>query len=112
MLAALSRLTEVKAFNDEPAFNGAAAQSPVAVVGETKLALHVPIDIGAERSRIGKEIERLRSEIGKAEAKLNNASFVQRAPAAVVEQERQRVAEFKQALRRFEDQQGRLGPSA
>ncbi|HEY6355122.1 MAG TPA: valine--tRNA ligase, partial [Burkholderiaceae bacterium] len=112
LLAALSRLTEVKAFNDEPAFNGAAAQSPVAVVGETKLALHVPIDVGAERSRIGKEIERLRSEIGKAESKLNDASFVQRAPAAVVEQFRQRVADFKQALRRFEDQQGRLGPSA
>jgi valyl-tRNA synthetase len=112
LLAALARLTEVRTFNDEPAFNGAAAQSPVAVVGETKLALHVPVDVGAERSRIGKEIERLRSEIGKAEGKLNDASFVRRAPAAVVEQFRQRVADFKQALRRFEDQQGRLGPSA
>jgi len=111
LLAALSRLTEVKAFDGEAAFDHAAGQSPVAVVGDSKLALHVPIDVVAERSRIGKEIERLRSEIGKAEGKLNDASFVQRAPAAVVEQFRQRVAEFKQALRRFEDQQGRLGPS-
>jgi valyl-tRNA synthetase len=112
LLAALSRLAEVKAFDGETAFNAAAAQSPVAVVGETKLALHVPIDVEAERSRIGKEVERLRSEIGKAEGKLNNPSFVQRAPAAVVEQERQRVADFKQALRRLEDQQGRLVQSA
>jgi valyl-tRNA synthetase len=112
LLATLSRLSDVKAFDDEGSFNGAAAQSPVAVVGETKLALHVPIDVNAERSRIGKEIERLQGEIGKAEAKLGNPSFVQRAPVAVVEQERQRVADFKQALRRLEDQRGRLVPSA
>jgi valyl-tRNA synthetase len=112
LLATLSRLTDVTAFDDEGSFNAAAGQSPVAVVGETKLALHVPIDVNAERSRIGKEIERLQSEIGKAEAKLGNASFVQRAPAAVVEQERQRVADFKQALLRLEDQRGRLVPSA
>ena len=107
-----ARLTEVKAFDDDAAFNAAAAQSPVAVVGDSKLALHVPIDIDAERTRIGREIDRLQGEIGKAEAKLNNASFVQRAPAAVVDQERQRVADFKQALRRLEDQRGRLVPSA
>jgi valyl-tRNA synthetase len=82
------------------------------VAGETKLALVVTIDLTAERSRIGKEIERLQSEIAKAEGKLGNASFLQRAPAAVVEQERQRVADFKQALRRLEDQQDRLVPSA
>jgi valyl-tRNA synthetase len=82
------------------------------VAGATKLALVVPIDVNAERSRIGKEIDRLQGEIGKAEAKLNNPTFVQRAPAAVVAQERQRVADFKQALRRLEDQQGRLAQSA
>ena len=112
LLAALSRLTEVKSFADEAAFVAAAARSPVAVVGDTRLALHVPIDVGAERERIGKEIARLLGEIGKAEGKLGNPSFVQRAPAAVVEQERQRVADFKQALRRLEDQQDRLAQSA
>jgi valyl-tRNA synthetase len=43
---------------------------------------------------------------------LNNESFVARAPATVVAQMRQRVADFKQALRRLEDQQGRLAQSA
>jgi valyl-tRNA synthetase len=108
----MARVSEVKTFGDDAAFGSAAAHAPVAVAGATKLALVVPIDVDAERVRMGKEIERLRSEIGKAETKLNNPGFVQRAPAAVVAQERQRVADFKQALRRLEDQQGRLVPSA
>jgi len=112
LLSALARLTEVKVFTDDAAFAAAAAQSPVAVVGHTRVALHVPIDVDAERARIGKEITRLQGEITKAEAKLGNDSFVARAPAAVVAQERQRLDDFKQALRRLEDQQGRLGPSA
>jgi valyl-tRNA synthetase len=107
----MARLSEVKTFDDEAAFGSAAAQAPVAVAGNTKLALVVPIDLDAERARIGKEIERLQGEITKAEGKLGNPSFVQRAPAAVVAQERQRVADFRQALRRLEDQQGRLVPS-
>jgi valyl-tRNA synthetase len=72
----------------------------------------VPIDKDAERARIGKEIDRLQGEIGKAEAKLSNPSFVERAPAAVVEEMRKRLADLKQALRRLEDQLGRLGTSA
>ncbi|HET7524525.1 MAG TPA: valine--tRNA ligase, partial [Burkholderiaceae bacterium] len=108
----MARVSEVKTFSDEASFAAAAAHAPVALVGHTKLALVVPIDVDAERARLGKEIERLQGEIAKADAKLDNPSFVQRAPAAVVEQERQRVAAFKQALRRLEDQRGRLGSSA
>ncbi len=111
-LMALARLSKIECLDDEAAFNRAAAQSPVAVVGETRLALHVPIDPDAERTRIDKEIARLTGEIAKAEAKLGNASFVARAPAAVVEQERARLADFRQALRRLEDQRGRLAQSA
>jgi valyl-tRNA synthetase len=112
LLAAIGRLAEVRCFDDEAGFGAAAAQSPVAVVGDVRLALVVPIDVGAERARQSKEIERLQGEIRKSEAKLGNESFVARAPAAVVEQERARLADFRQALRRLEDQRGRLGPSA
>jgi valyl-tRNA synthetase len=111
-LAVLARLSEVKSFDDEGAFNGAASGSPVAVVGDMRLAIHVPIDVDAERARIDKEVERLSGEIAKAEGKLGNASFVARAPAAVVAQERQRLMDFRQALRRLEDQRGRLAQSA
>jgi valyl-tRNA synthetase len=108
----MGRVSAVKTFDDDAAFASAAAHAPMAGAGATKLALVVPVDVNAERTRIGKEVDRLQGEIGKAEAKLNNPSFLERAPAAVVEQERQRVADFKQALRRLEDQLGRLGPSA
>ncbi|HEX6017525.1 MAG TPA: valine--tRNA ligase [Burkholderiaceae bacterium] len=108
----MGRVSEVKTFGDDAAFAAAAAHAPVALAGATKLALVVPVDVAAERARIGKEIERLQGEIGRAEGKLANPSFVQRAPAAVVAQERARVADFRQALRRLEDQRGRLAQSA
>jgi valyl-tRNA synthetase len=112
LTSVMGRLLEVKTFGDDAAFASAAAHAPVAVAGETKLALVVAVDAEAERARQDKEIERVQSEIRKCEAKLANETFVARAPAAVVEQERQRLADFKQALRQLEDQRGRLVPSA
>ena len=54
--------------------------APVAVAGESRLMLEIEVDIGAECERIGKEITRLEGEVGRATAKLGNASFVDRAP--------------------------------
>ncbi|XOT94575.1 hypothetical protein ACMTAU_14800, partial [Alcaligenes pakistanensis] len=73
------------------------------------LMLHVEIDVEAERIRLSKEIERLQGEISKAQGKLGNASFVERAPAAVVEQERLRVAQFGETLTKVKQQFDRLG---
>ena len=104
LLKALVKLSEVRLFTDEAAFTQASSGSPVAVLGDVRLALHVEIDIAAERARLAKEITRLEAEIGKAEAKLGNPSFVARAPAAVVAQEQARMAEFGQTLARLRDQ--------
>ena len=74
-------------------------------------ALRVEIDVAAEQARLAKEIARLTAEIAKLETKLANLSFVARAPADVVAQDRARLADFSQALGRLRDQAARLGPS-
>jgi valyl-tRNA synthetase len=111
VLKALAKVSEVKVFDDEAAFSAATSQSPVVVQGESRLALHVEIDVAAEKDRLNKEITRLQGEIARASGKLSNESFVARAPAAVVAQEQQRIADFTAALSRLQDQLARLGPS-
>ena len=107
ILQALGKLSEVQLL-DEAAFAAATSMAPVAVHGEARLALHVEIDIEAEKVRLGKEITRLQGEIAKAQAKLGNESFVARAPTAVVEQEKARVADFSATLERLQGQLQRL----
>ncbi len=112
LLQALAKLSAVNAFDDEAAFASATRQAPVAMHGEARLALHVEIDVAAESERLAKEIARLAGEIDKATAKLANQSFVARAPAAVVDQERQRIAAFTTTRAQLQDQLARLGSSA
>jgi len=108
LLKALAKLSAVRRIDDDAAFTQATQNTPVAVQGAMRLALEVQIDRAAEQARLAKEIARLRGEIAKAEAKLGNPGFAARAPAAVVEQERQRLSEFSQTLRRLEDQAASL----
>ena len=111
LLKALAKFSEVKRFDTDAAFAEATRSAAVSVAGECRLALHVEIDVAAETARLAKEIARLKGEIAKASNKLASESFVARAPAAVVAQEQQRVAEFTSALARLQDQSERLQPS-
>ncbi|HEY5637262.1 MAG TPA: valine--tRNA ligase [Burkholderiales bacterium] len=95
----LARLEAVHAVKDLPN-----VEAPVAVAGELRLLLKVEIDPAAERERLGKEIARLEGELAKCRAKLGNAAFVDRAPVAVVEQERARLDGFVSALDRLRPQ--------
>ncbi len=102
-LKALAKLADVEIVADLPE-----ADAPVALAGDFKLMLKIEIDVAAEKERLGKEIARLSGEIAKANGKLTNESFVARAPAAVVEQEKARVSEFSASLENLSAQLAKL----
>ncbi|HMM71740.1 MAG TPA: class I tRNA ligase family protein, partial [Rhodocyclaceae bacterium] len=95
-LSALGKLSQVNVRTSLPE-----SDSPVAIVGDCRLMLEVYIDRDAERARLGRELGRVEAERDKCRAKLDNPSFVARAPAAVVDQERVR-------LQGFEDEAGKI----
>jgi valyl-tRNA synthetase len=109
VLQALAKLSEVKVFDDEASWSAAAKAAPVAVAGDARLCLFMEIDVAAEKVRLAKEEKRLEGELAKANGKLSNEAFVAKAPPAVIEQERKRIAEFAAALEKIKAQLKRLG---
>jgi valyl-tRNA synthetase len=87
-----------------------AAATLVAQIGDQRVLVPVEglIDIGAEVARLDKEIARIGGEIRKCEGKLGNDSFVANAPPVVVEQERQRLADWRTQLDAVQSQRARL----
>ena len=62
------------------------------------------IDKTAELARLNKEIERFHGEIARIENKLSNESFVVKAPAAVIDKERSKMAEYQDGLEKLKAQ--------
>ncbi len=103
-ISSLAKLSEVNVVAELPE-----GDAPVSIVGNFKLMLKVEIDVAAERVRLDKEIDRLTNEVTKTQAKLGNESFVARAPAAVVEQEKKRMEDFGATLVQLQAQRKKLG---
>ena len=99
---------------DAPQWIDAGANEPAAaaaVVGTMRVLIPLAglIDVAAEKTRLSKEIGRIEGEIKKCEGKLGNANFVANAPADVVAQERQRIADWGIQLGALREQLRKLG---
>jgi valyl-tRNA synthetase len=89
----------------------AGPESATALVGNMKVLIPLAglIDKDAELARLEKEMGRLRQDIDRTEKKLANSSFVDKAPAAVVEKERQKLAQNQAALKDLAAQAEKIG---
>ncbi|HEY9200345.1 MAG TPA: valine--tRNA ligase [Gammaproteobacteria bacterium] len=83
-----------------------APESSTALVGEMKVLIPLAglIDKDAEMARLNKEISKLQSNLEKTSSKLDNPGFVDKAPEAVVNKERERAAEMASALSNLKQQ--------
>jgi valyl-tRNA synthetase len=75
---------------------------------EIVVSLEGLVDVAAEEARMRKELEKVQADIAFFEKKLGNADYVQRAPAAVVEKDRARLAEVQAAARTLQEALERL----
>jgi valyl-tRNA synthetase len=105
-LATLGRLDTIAWLGDEEP----APEAATALVGGMKALIPLSglIDKAAETARLDKEIAKLRKDAERGATKLDNADFLSRAPAAVVEKERARVAELQTAIARLEEQLAKI----
>ena len=86
--------------------DGAAKPEGSAAAGLSHLEIYLPlggiVDLGAEKERLGKEIEKLSFDTAKIGKRLEDEKFTQRAPADVVDRERERFGEMEDRRRRLE----------
>jgi len=80
------------------------------VVGDFRLKLRIEVDVAGERARLQKEIARVEGDVARANANLSNPKFVERAPTAVVAQEKERLATFLTTLNQLKSQLDKLKP--
>ena len=103
-IAGIARLSDVHFVAQLPE-----KDAPVSVTPSGKIMLHIEVDRAAEKIRLAKEIEKVDSDLDKQRAKLGNASFVERAPPAVVDEERKRLADTEARLANLRAQLLKLG---
>lgn len=98
---------------ETPVWLGSTDEAPeaaMALAGEMKILIPLAglIDRNAELERLKKEITKLSGNLEKTEARLNNPSFANKAPEAVVAQTRTLADEQRKALEQLQAQQEKI----
>ena len=100
-IKSLAKISEVKILDYLPK---EFENSPSKLVGDFKLILKVTVDPESEKIRIRKEIDKFQLEINKAQNKLSNKNFLDKAPEKIVTQEKERMAFFSEKLQKLKHQ--------
>jgi valyl-tRNA synthetase len=108
--ARIARLARAELHVVEGAATPSAPQSAVAVGPGFEVRVHLAgvVDFAAEDARISKEIAKVDADLTLMEKKLSNPSFVERAPAEVVEKDRARVGELREKKAKLEGHRAML----
>ncbi len=87
-----------------------APESAIALVGEMKILIPMAglIDKEAELARLDKEIQKIIKELPRIEGKLSNPSFVDKAPADVIDKEKAKLTDLRSSLNNLEQQQRKI----
>ena len=102
LLCRLARISSITWLHPEESAPPSATQ----LVGNMELLVPMAglIDKEAEIERLTKEVDKLRQDARRSEAKLENEQFVNKAPAEVVEKERSKLDEFRSSVAQLEEQ--------
>jgi len=84
--------------------------SATALVDELEILVPMAglIDVSAEKQRLQKEITKMEGDVNRVESKLNNEKFVNNAPADVVEKEKQKAEQLREAILKLQAQLQKL----
>jgi valyl-tRNA synthetase len=100
-----ARLVNADSLTIDPNFDaGSGMPFVVTPLGQVFMPLEGAVDMAAEKQRLAKEIGKLEAELAAVRAKLSNSGFVERAPAAVVQEHRQREQSFLRKLEQMKEQ--------
>ncbi len=108
-LATIAPLLKAEKVDVRGAGEALAVPNVITDIGTIYMPLEGLVDIEAEKKRVADELAKNRNFLKGVEAKLGNAEFVSRAPAAIVENQRQKKAELETAIARLERMAAALG---
>jgi valyl-tRNA synthetase len=109
VIQTLARARPVTFLDSREAMKRENAVALVLKESEVIIPMASMVDLEAERKRLEKEIEESQNEVARLAARLKDKAFLSKAPAAVVDKERQKLATTKDKLERLKQSLDKLG---